>query len=104
MSRLANPEASELRETKALRDRRDLLLRKANQARFRLHCRPDLTKDLQQATNELLRLEIEARAQAATPARRESDLWPEPDCSAERPHQEQPAAVSPPMLRLPYKD
>ena len=46
MSRLANPESSELSETKALRDRRDLLLRKADQARFRLHCRPDLTKEL----------------------------------------------------------
>lgn len=61
MSRLANPDVSELSETKALRDRRDLLLRKADQARFRLHCRPDLTKELQQATNELLKHELAAR-------------------------------------------
>lgn len=104
MTRLANQEASELSETRALRDRRDHLLRKADRARYRLHCRPDLTRELQQATNALLRLEIEARVQPQirSPIRpqtrqRPQDI-PEPLGDA------RPLAVSPFQSRLPYKD
>lgn len=108
MSRLANPEASELSETRALRDRRDHLLRKADRARYRLHCRPDLTKELQQATNDLLRLEIEARAQAQL----RSQIRPQTHSQAQQRPQSipeplgdaRPAAVSPFQSRLPYKD
>ncbi len=96
MSRLANPERSELSETKALRDRRDLLLRKADRARYRLHCRPDLTKELQQATNDLLRLELAARASA--------QARPEPRGITEPLGDARPLAVSPFQSRLPYKD
>jgi len=85
MSRLANPEASELCETKALRERRDHLLRKANRARYRLHCRPDLTRELQQATNDLLKHELQARRR------------PEPLGDAG-------AAGQPHRIPLPYKD
>jgi len=105
MSRLANQEASELSETKALRDRRDRLLRKADKARYRLHCRPDLTRDLLQATNDLLRLEIETRERVGVLAGEESERWPEPDCAAEQPNEKTSASVSPtPEIRLPYKD
>jgi hypothetical protein len=89
MAHLTNPEGSELRETKALRDRRDLLLRKADQARYRLHWRPELTRELQHATTELLKREL---MDSVKPAHCPDPLG---DVSRAGPHFQ---------ARLPYKD
>ncbi|WP_282045557.1 gas vesicle protein V [Roseibium album] len=66
MSRLANPHLSVLSETQALRDRRDLLLRKAQLHWFRPHQMRQLQEELQQVTTDLLKRELEARARPKT--------------------------------------
>lgn len=93
MARLTNPESSELRETTALRDRRALLLRKAENSRYRLQNRKALLGDLQQVTNELLKRELEAQQNAA----------PQPAARME-PMGDAGAVGGYAQGRLPYKD
>lgn len=85
MPRLTSFDRCELSETAALRERRDLLLRKAERHRYRLLHLPSLTNALKQATNELLKRELEA------PQQREplGDAGP---------------VGEPQQSRLPYKD
>ncbi|WP_029061312.1 hypothetical protein [Labrenzia sp. DG1229] len=66
MSGLANPHLRVLSETQALRDRRDLLLRKAQLHWFRPHQMRQLQEELQQVTTDLLKRELEARARPDT--------------------------------------
>lgn len=89
MPRLTSFDRCELSETAALRERRDLLLRKAERHRYRLLHMPSLTNALKQATNELLRRELEAQ--------QETKRQPEPlgDAGPVRDFQH---------CRLPYKD
>ncbi|MCV0428860.1 MAG: gas vesicle protein V [Roseibium sp.] len=58
MSRLTSPD-SVLSETRALRDRREHLLREADRHRYRLHRLRDLQTELQQVTTDLLKRERE---------------------------------------------
>lgn len=58
MPRLASTDLFELRETSALRERRETLLREADKHRYRLHYLRGLTDELRQVTAELLRLEL----------------------------------------------
>lgn len=89
MSPLTDPDVNVLSETKAERDRRDHLLREANRHRYRLHRMRDLQDELKQATNELLKRELEARARP--------DTSPEPLGDAG-------AVGGNSQGRLPYKD
>lgn len=66
MSGLANPHLRVLSETQALRDRRDLLLRKAQLHWFRPHQMRQLQEELQQVTTDLLKRELEARTRPET--------------------------------------
>lgn len=58
MSRLVSPDLFELRETTALRDRRNRLLREVERRRYRLHYVPHLLTELQQVTCDLMRQEL----------------------------------------------
>jgi len=69
MPRLANPDRFELGDKNALRERRDRLLREAEKRKYRLHRLSGLTRALQDATNELLRLELEAGQKPETSLR-----------------------------------
>ena len=93
MHRLTNPSEYELSETAALRDRRNSLLRKAENSRYRLQNRKALLGELQQVTNELLKRELEAQARPAP----RSQSRPEPLGDAG-------AAGGYAQGRLPYKD
>lgn len=85
MSSLTHPSQYALRETSALRNRRDLLLREANKHRYRLHRLSDLQDQIRQVTTELLKRELEGERK------------PEPLGDA--------GAVGQPLqTRLPYKD
>ncbi|MBO9421734.1 hypothetical protein J7481_19660 [Labrenzia sp. R4_2] len=61
MSRLAD--SDRLDEAMRLRLERDRLLEECHRKRFRLHLRPDLTRDLRRVTNALLATELKSPRQ-----------------------------------------
>ncbi|WP_298815442.1 gas vesicle protein V [uncultured Roseibium sp.] len=95
MSGLTNPCPYVLSEIQALRDRRDALLLEADKHRYRLHRLRSLQTKIQQATTDLLELELEhaalVKSASQTPKR------PEPLGDAG-------AVGGANQGRLPYKD
>lgn len=62
MSSLTNPPVHVLSEIQTLRDHREGLLREADRHRYRLHRLRSLQTQIQQATTDLLELELEHAA------------------------------------------